>query len=876
MYPSFLERDPQVEAVLGYAAEAAAGNGRLVLVQAEAGGGKSTLVEQVEERLSEATWHWGASDGLFTPLPLAPLRDIAESIGGPLLSASRADASREALFAALLDAIRSDPRLTVLAFEDVQWADEATLDLLRFLGHRIQRERALLLVTFREEDSAAPGSLRKALGELGRQRATRRIALAPLSLHAVGEVVTGTGLDPAEVHHLTGGNPYFVAEVASSPDGGLPASAGDAVLARAAHLDSLPRDLLDVAALAGNRVDAVLLGAVTDAPEAAFTTLVDAGLLVTDGRSLRFRHEIARLSVADAVPEPRRTTLHRHLLDALREHDSGDDSRLAFHAAGAGDTAAVVKHSRAAARRASTLASHAEAVKHLHRALAAGTRLGLDPRTRAEVLDALSTELGQVDRWEEAEHWRAEAVVLWQGLDDPLEEGDSLRMHARALSRLARAAEARQAVDQALAVLQALGPTPALARTVEYLAAVHWHDGDNPAAIAACDRAAALAEQLELPDVLSDVLNTRACSMLSLGQNWVPTMQRALAVGLDAGCDEQVGRAYMNYYGGLVGDGRVAEGEQVYRDGIAFCEEREMVSAANFLVANHVIALEENGRWPEAVTTGRAHLDDPTVSPVRRLGGLLSLARIGVRRGDSDAERLLDEGLAIAEGTREPQWLVPFRLLDVERQWVGRHPDRARAAVSGALAAAALAPVDTRFGGSTAVWARRFGLPHPDPSSVPERWAAELRGDVAGAVTGWDAVSAPYEAALVLAFSPSTDDQVESLRRLDALGATAVAAVVRRKLRKAGVRSLPGAPRTTTLEHPAGLTSREQEVLVLLARGLTNDEVAASLVISNRTVAHHVSAVLAKLGVTGRREAVAEARRRGLLPASGAAGPATS
>ena len=148
----------------------------------------------------------------------------------------------------------------MLAFEDVQWADEATLDLLRFLGRRIQKERALLLVTLREEDSASSSTLRKALGELARQRATRRVTLAPLSLRAVTQLVAGTGLDPAEVHHLTGGNPYFVAEVVGSADGGLPASARDAVLARAEHLDPTPRHLLDVAALAGNRVDPALLG----------------------------------------------------------------------------------------------------------------------------------------------------------------------------------------------------------------------------------------------------------------------------------------------------------------------------------------------------------------------------------------------------------------------------------------------------------------------------------------------------------------------------------------------------------------------------------------------------------------------------------------
>ena len=871
MHPTFLERDSQVDALLGYAAEADAGAGRLVLVQGEAGGGKSTLLEQVEARLPDATWHWGACDGLFTPLPLAPLRDIAESIGGPLLAWSRADASRDTLFAALLDAVRNDPGLTVLAFEDVQWADEATLDLLRFLGRRIQKERALLLVTFREEEFGSSGPLRKALGELSRQRATRRVALPPLSRTAVQQLVGDTGLDPAEVHRLTGGNAYFVAEVVGSAGHGLPASARDAVLARAELLDPVARGLLDAAALAGNRVDPALLEAVAQAPEAAYDTLVSAGLLVSDGRSLRFRHEIARLSVADAVHEPRRTNLHGRVLAALRERGVGDDSRLAFHAAGAGDTAAVVQHSRAAARRAATLASHGEAVGHLRRTLAAGDRAGLDARSRAEILDDLSTELGLGDQWEEAERSRAEAIRLWRGLGDALRAGDALRMEARALSRLARGAEARLALDQALAELEPLGPTPQLARALEYLAAVLWHEGATTAAIAACDRAVELAEQLDLPDVLSDVLNTRACSLMSLDQDWVPTMQRALAVGLDAGCDEQVGRAYMNYHAALVDEGRVADSERVFLDGMAFCEEREVASAGNFLLSNQILALETTGRWQEAVSKGRAHLEDREVSPVRRLGGLLSLGRIGVRRGDADAERLLDEGMAIAEGTREPQWLVPFRLLDAERHWVSGHPDRARAAVSDAVTAAALSPLDSRFTGSTGVWARRFGLAHPDPTAVPAKWAAELRGDVGGAVAGWDAGSAPYEAALALAFSPSTDDQVDALRRLDALSATAVAAVVRRQLRKAGVRSLPGAPRSTTLEHPAGLTSREQEVLQLLGNGLSNEEIAAHLVISMKTAGHHVSAVLNKLGVSGRRQAVVEARGRGLLPAPGEA-----
>jgi ATP/maltotriose-dependent transcriptional regulator MalT len=185
--------------------------------------------------------------------------------------------------------------------------------------------------------------------------------------------------------------------------------------------------------------------------------------------------------------------------------------------------------------------------------------------------------------------------------------------------------------------------------------------------------------------------------------------------------------------------------------------------------------------------------------------------------------------------------------------------------VASGVEVAASVPDDGELSGTSHVWARRLGVAAPAPGAVSELWSAELRGDVVAAVQSWDAVGAPYEAALALAFSASTAEKVEAVRRLEALGAVPVAARVRRSLREAGVRSLPGVARATTRRHPAGLTTREQEVLELLGRGLTNDEIAASLVISVKTAGHHVSAVLAKLGVSSRRDAVTQAARMGLL-----------
>jgi hypothetical protein len=173
---------------------------------------------------------------LFTPRPLGPLFDLATQLGGELEERCRAGAAREELFRALLAQVSESGTLSVLVVEDLHWADEATVDLLRFLGRRVWDAPVLLIATYRDDGLAAGDPLRIALGDLATQRSTRRIDLAPLSAEAVRVLAGGSGLDAAELCRLTAGNPFYITEVVAAGLGVVPVSARDAVLARAGRL----------------------------------------------------------------------------------------------------------------------------------------------------------------------------------------------------------------------------------------------------------------------------------------------------------------------------------------------------------------------------------------------------------------------------------------------------------------------------------------------------------------------------------------------------------------------------------------------------------------------------------------------------------------
>ena len=349
-----MERDAALAELSALLVEARRGRGALVLLGAEAGLGKSSLARAVAAQAvaTGTRVHWGACDPLTTPRPFGPLWDMTRA--DPRLDQTlHLDGDRHRLFSAVLDVL-AEPTLVVV--EDLHWADDATLDLVRFLGRRIESSHSLLLVTYRDEQP--PDGLRLLLGDLAGAPGTVRLPLAPLTREGVARLIGDQPLDPEHVRRLTGGNPFYVSEVVTAPGWTVPPTVADAVLTRMAPRSPAARDLLAVVAESPGGLEVDLVEALAPGSGPAVAECVDAGLLLDTGTRLTFRHEIARLAVRDGQPPARRRATSTALLDLLEARGSRDEARLAHHAQVSGDGPRILSYTAAAGAAASARGAH--------------------------------------------------------------------------------------------------------------------------------------------------------------------------------------------------------------------------------------------------------------------------------------------------------------------------------------------------------------------------------------------------------------------------------------------------------------------------------------------------------------------------------------
>ncbi|MBK7622370.1 MAG: AAA family ATPase [Kineosporiaceae bacterium] len=867
-----LERDQQAAAVDDYLAEAVAGHGRMVFVAGEAGVGKTSFVGRVVRQAADvARVAVGGCDGSSTPAPLGPLTEMLPRLPAQVWPP---EATRHEVFARLVTAL-SEPGVRepfLLVVEDAHWADEATLDLIRHLARRVHTCRALVLVTYRPEDVVTGHPLRVVLGDAATAPGVRRLDLPGLSRSAVERLAHEYALAhpdaaPADVdrlHQVSGGNPFFVTEVLSAGTGAVPPTVRDAVQARVSRLTAPARAALDVVALCGARADLELLEQVLDDGLEVLDEPLQRGLLAASTGELAFRHELARLAVAEPMPAFRRVAIHRQILAALLARRAGgalDHARVAHHAEAAVDTAAVLDHAPVAAARAADLGAHREAVHQYRRTLRFAH--GLADGRRADLLWALGYECYLTDQVEDALDAVQQALEIWAASGDTVRVGDAHRCLSRLNWFAGRNDLSERQADLAVQALHGSG-TVELAMAYSNVAQLRMLSSDLHGTRLWGRRALAALDQVpdgrKRDEVRVHALNNLGTAEVVSGDfdAGIRMLTTSLEQARVADLHEHAARAYCNLASCAVAQRRHTDAAARLEAGLQYCIDRDLDAWTLYLQGLQAQLMLNRGQTTAARECAENVLQRIESAPTSQVEPLVVQALALARTGEDRWRQPMDQAVRLADGIGEIQRLGPVTAARCEIAWLSGDADAPGrlAAETWPKATSADCPWNR---GSIATW---LGDPAAgDGAPLAPPYALEVAGRWGEAALRWKQLGCPYEHALALARSGERAAMTEAVACFDALAATGAAARTRALLRANGW-SAPRAPRASDRPHPDGLSAREAQVLALLAEGLPDAAIAERLVLSRRTVEHHVAAILRKLGVRSRREAASRAKPR--------------
>ena len=858
---ALLERTALLDDLRAALTVATRGEGRVIVLEGEAGVGKSSVLRELAARPPIGVRVlWGACDALTTPRPLGPLADMAARGASATAARLVERATIHDVFDAFLEDLRTP---TVAVMEDLHWADEATLDLLRFVGRRIADTPSLVLASLRAEEVDAP--LRAVLGDLATS-GVRHLKIEPLSVAAVRQLAVGHEIDADQLHRVTGGNPFFVTEVLGAPEATVPSTVRDAVLTRAQRLSAPARDLLQLSSIEPGGVARTLLRAL-GVDDRAVDEAVVTSALVDDGRVLRFRHELARLAVGAGLPPGRARELHHRFLAALSDDPQVDPARLAHHALAADDAEATLQWSRAAGDAALRASAHRQAAAHYAAAVEHLDRLSQDDAATllasyAEALNAVDQPAAAVEAWENAVRLRDEG-------EDEVARWAARAQLARALWTAGRSREAYELIDRTVAALEAATARPdgRIADAYSLAAYLAMLARRSPDAVAWAERAIDAATASGSQTALPLAYNALGCSRIVGFEDLtgVADLERSSAIATELGDRRSVVAGYSNTGSALGEIRRYHDAAQALERAVAYAAEHDFDYAGRYALAWLGRVRFEQGEWATAEAIASETLGDRASSPISPMVALVVAGRIRARRGQAGARSRLDEAWAMASRTDDLQRTWPAIAGLAEAAWLESWATPERADIVRRLR---VQLDDARWLhlpwaiGELGFWLHRLGAESVDATDASPPFAATLNGDHRAAAERWESIGCPYESAWALADAGDEPALREALDRLIAMGARPLATRVRRRLHDIGARNVPTGPRAATATSPAGLTLRETEVLELLRDGLTDREIADRLVISPRTVGHHVSAILAKLGVHRRTEAIGVAAGR--------------
>jgi len=859
-----IERDNFLSALDSGFREAAAGEGYSFFIMGEAGIGKTSLVKAFLKKIeNESIQYTGACDSLFTPRPLGPLYDLALQINETWINEIHSVSSRAELFSRFVQEL-TQQKPVVIVFEDIHWADEATLDFVKFLARRINRLRCLFILTLRDDEINQQYSLRNVFSDLAPDTFTRLI-LTPLSRQAVQKLADEKGYDGEDVYSISGGNPFYVNEILASYSLGVPDSVKDSILCFYNRLEDETKNVLQFLSVIPEGLELSRLHKIDPSYHQAVESCLANKILIIKNNKIFFKHELYRRTIEASLSPFKRVALNRTLLEFFLKsfEEKGEIERIVHYAKNANENKLVVKYAPMAARQAAAVGAHIEASKLFYTAIEYFEENDSDQLVK--LYDDYAYECYLTNQLQDAIIYQGKALQVWKDKREIEQVGNSLRLFSRLWWFDGNRQKAESYAGQAIEVLHKQPSSKAKAMAYSNMSQLKMLSDHTGECIFWGEKATTIARDVDDEETLAHAMINMGSALMvtqSSTQKGISLLQEGLEISLKNSYHEHAARAYTAMGSNLVTIKNYSFAGETLERGINYCEERDLDSLKLYMLGWKARLNLETGNWNEAFTIASNLLKKENLPPVIKIGALTVVATIKIRRGEQDPLSLLLEAKKMAFVTTELQRIIPVTIALLEYEWVSGkrciEQEVLHETMNMFLHLEKTSGVCRFF-----FWLDKMQDRYPE---LKEKYRTALDHEKTSLeeADSWESLGCPYEQALAL-FDGTEENKRKSLLIIQQLGAGAIYEKLKRKMRSSGIKKIPRGLRESTKTNPAQLTNRELDVLQLLKKGSQNREIAEALFISPKTVDHHISSILFKLDVSSRAKAVTEAARLGIV-----------
>jgi DNA-binding CsgD family transcriptional regulator/Tfp pilus assembly protein PilF len=858
-----IERDGFMDMLRSKFKDLASGEGHCVFVSGEAGIGKTSLVKTFcKELKAECNIYQGGCDALFTPRPLAPLYDIMWQVNSNLWPTSHSIEDRSELFTRFFRELKNQKEKTLLVFEDIHWADEATLDFIKFLGRRISQLPCLFILTYRDNEIHLQHPLRNVLGQLPPDSFTR-LQLTPLSKEAVKKLSDERGYSGEDVYSISGGNPFYVNEILASYSLGVPDNIKNSILSAYDQQEEKTKQVWELLSVIPAGFEIKYLEKFEPLYALALDRCIESNiLLINDGR-IYFKHELFRRTIESFLSPLKRVSLNKKILELLLDslEQNQEIERIVHHAKNANEYELVVKYAPLAAKEAASVGAHTEASKLYLTAIE--YYQGNDKDLLIRLYESYAYECYLTNQIKEAIIYTGKSLDIWKEKNDTEQTGNCMRFLSRLWWLDGNRKKAESFGEQAIEALNNMPSSRIKAMALSNMSHLKMLFDEADECIKWGEKAVTIAREQADEETLSHALNNvGAVQMLikSSQNKGIELLRQSLDIALKNSYHEHAARAYTNLGSITIKIKDYASAKKILEEGIKYCEERDLDSWTLYLLTLRAKLHFETGNWDEAYRIAEKLIKYENRSIAVTISVLIMIATIKMRRSsEDDPLPLLLEAKTKAFGIMEMQRIIPSLIALLEYEWLTgkiviekKDIDRTMANIG--------QTINNIENNEFAFWLQKVRKLHLPVEEVYEGYEINSVTKAHNAAALWAKSGCPYQEALCL-FAGKDDDKRKAITLVHELGANAVYEKMKSEMRGFGIKNIPRGIRKTTQSNPALLTQRELDVLQLLNEGLQNKEIAARLFISAKTVDHHISSILYKLEVNSRTKAVHEAIR---------------